>query len=116
LAYIENIKKPADPGKQSIGQKNWMQFVRNHYPKTFDYGDTKIPLPLPILIDDKQEVSKGLDLMRMEWDGTKVLQNVPAIYFIDKDGIVRFKYISQSTADRPSADYVLNCIESLLKK
>ncbi len=116
LAYIENVKKPTDPEKMSDGQKSWMQFVRNHFPKTFNYGDKKIPLPLPILIDDKQEVSKGLDLMRTEWDGTKVLQNVPAIYFIDKEGILRLKYISQSTADRPSAEYVLNFIESILKK
>jgi peroxiredoxin len=116
LAYLENVKNPADSVKQSDGQKSWMQFARKHFPKTFNYGDKKIPLPLPILVDEKQEVSKGLDLMRNEWDGTKVLQNVPAIYFIDKDGILRFKYISQSTADRPSAEYVLKFIESLQKK
>ena len=116
LTYIENVKNPTDPEKLSDGQKSWMQFVRNHYPKTFNYGDNKIPLPLPILIDDKQEVSKGLDIMRTEWGGTKTLQNVPAIYFIDKEGILRFKYISQSTADRPSAVYILNFIESILIK
>ena len=115
LAYIENVKNPADPEKLSEGQKSWMNFARNHYPKTFGYADKGIPLPLPILVDDKQEVSKGLDLMRTEWGGTKTLQNVPAVYFIDKNGILRFKYISQSTIDRPSAEYILNFIESMTK-
>ena len=91
-----------------------MNFARTHYPKTFNYNDNEVPLPLPILVDDKQEVSKGLDLMRMEWGGTETLQNVPAVYFIDKDGILRFKYISQSTIDRPSTEYILNVIESIL--
>jgi peroxiredoxin len=116
LAYIENLKNPTDPEKLSEEQKGWMDFVRNHYPKTFNYDNNEIPLPLPILIDDKQEVSKGLDLMRTEWGDTKILQNVPAVYFIDQDGILRFKYISQSTTDRPSAKYILNFIESLLAK
>jgi alkyl hydroperoxide reductase subunit AhpC len=116
LAYIENLKKPADPEILSDKQKSWMEFVRNHYPKTFNYGDKKVPLSLPILIDDKLEVSKGLDLIRTEWGGTKVLQNVPAVYFIDKDGILRFKYVSQSTTDRPSAKYILDYIESILTK
>jgi len=54
--------------------------------------------------------------MRTEWDGTNVLQNVPTVYIIDKDGILRFKYLSQSTIDRPSAEYILNYIESTLIK
>ena len=99
LAYIENVKNPADPEKLSDEQKSWMNYARRHYPESFDYVGKKIPLPLPILVDDKLEVSKGLDLMRMEWGGTETLQNIPAVYFIDNDGILRFKYISQSTID-----------------
>jgi hypothetical protein len=114
LAYLEHVKNPTDSDKLSDEQKNWMNFARNHYPKKFNYGDKKIPLTLPILIDDKQEVSKGLDVMRTEWDGTKTLQNVPVVYLIDKDGILRFKYISQSTTDRPSAEYILNYIEKII--
>lgn len=116
LAYIENVKYPADTAKLSDAKKSWMNFAQNHYPKTFNYGDEKIPLPLPILVDEKQEISKGLDLLRTEWGGTETLQNVPAVYFIDKDGILRFKYISQSTADRPATEYILNFIEYILRK
>lgn len=116
LAYMDKSRNPDNPQNLSDAQKNWMNFVRNHYPRTFNFTDKKIPLPLPVLMDDKQEVSKGLDVMRMEWDGTKVFQNVPVVYFIDAAGVLRFKYISQSTADRPTAEYVLNFIESITKK
>jgi peroxiredoxin len=116
LAYIEHVKKPDKTENLSEEQKSWINFANKHYPKTFNYNDNKIPLPLPILVDEKQEVSKGLDLVRTEWGGTKTLQNVPAVFFIDKDGILRFKYISQSTIDRPSTEYILNIIESILKK
>lgn len=113
LAYIEKSRNPDDPSKLTEGQKYWMHYVQTHFPKSFNYVDNKVPLVLPVLVDDKQEVSKGLDLMRTEWGGTKVLQNVPAVYIIDKDGILRFKYISQSTEDRPSSALILKWIESL---
>ena len=79
LAYMDNIKKAADPGHLSDEQKSRMDFAREHYPKTFDYSNKKIPLPLPVLIDDKQEVSKGLDLLRTELDGRKSRQYVPGV-------------------------------------
>ncbi len=116
LAYIEKTKHPVDPSKLTDGQKGWMEYVQTHFPKSFQYTDNKIPLPLPVLIDDKQQVSKGLDIMRTEWGGTNVLQNVPAVYIIDKEGILRFKYISQSTQDRPSAAYILKFMESIIEK
>jgi len=116
LAYIEHTKHPADTTQLSAGEKNWIRFAQKHFPKSFSYPDNKIPLTLPILMDEKQEVSKGLDISRTEWDGTKTLQNVPLIYYIDKNGILQFKYISQSTADRPTAAYVLQMIEYIQKR
>ncbi len=116
LAYIEHVKHPADTTQLSSGQKDWMRFAQKRFPRKFTYPDNKIPLVLPIVMDEKQEVSKGLDISRTEWDGTKTLQNVPLIYYIDKEGILQFKYISQSTTDRPTADYILKMIESIQKK
>jgi hypothetical protein len=116
LAYLEKVKNPSNPENQNDGQKAWMNYARKHYPKSFNYADNKIPMPIPVLMDEKQEVSKGLDILRTEWDGTKTLQNVPTVYFIDKEGILRFKYLSQSTTDRPTSEYILNYIESVLKK
>ncbi len=114
LANIEKWKNPANSETLSGGQKSWMEFTRVHYPKTFDYANKKIPLPFPILVDDNQEVSKGLDIFRTEWNGTKTMQNVPTVFIIDKEGILRFKYISQSTIDRPSAEYILSFIDKNL--
>lgn len=114
LAYIEKSKNPADPSKLTEEQKRWSQYAKNHFYKKLDFPpDNKVPLVIPVLADDKQEVSKGLDIMRTEWGGTKVLQNVPTVYIIDKDGILRFKYFSQATEDRPSAAYILEFIESV---
>lgn len=114
MAKIEGWKHPEHPENLSQGAKEWMEFTRANYPQRFDFTNKKVPLPIPILVDDKQEVSKGLDLSRMEWDGGKTLQNVPTLFIIDKEGIVQFKYMSQSAADRPSSAYVLRFIEKML--
>ncbi len=114
MKKIEQWKNPGDTANITLQQKNWMTFARAYFPKSFDFSDREVPLPLPVLIDENQEVSKGLDLSRTEWGGSKTLQNIPAIYIIDKDGVLRFKYISQSTIDRPSAEYILNFMDKMM--
>ena len=111
LAYLENVTRPLNQEKLSPGQKKWMQFVRDHYPKTFEFTANQTELILPILADEQQQVSKGLGLFQKEWGGTKAMQNIPAIFIIDKEGILRFKYISQSTTDRPSAREIVQYLE-----
>jgi peroxiredoxin len=113
MQKIEKWKNP-DGANATSKQLEWANFARANYPKKFDFTDKKVPLPLPVLADEKQEVSKGLDLLRMEWDGGKTMQNIPAIYIIDKEGIIKFKYISQNTTDRPTSDYIINFIEKML--
>ena len=51
-------------------------------------------------------VSIGLELFRAKWNVSRVEQNVPTIFIIDGNGIVRFKQVSQSTMDRPSFDHI----------
>jgi peroxiredoxin len=114
MAKVEKWKNPGNPDSLSIKQKEWMQFTREHYPKNFDFTGKKVPLPLPVLMDTAQVVSKGLDLFRMEWGKSKTFQNIPAVYIIDKEGIIRFKYVSQSTTDRPTSGYIIKMIEKLL--
>ncbi len=58
-----------------------------------------------------KEFSKKLDLNREEWDGTKVIQNVPCVYLIDEKGKIQFKYISQYTLDRPNVQYIQKMLE-----
>jgi peroxiredoxin len=114
LAYLEKSKNPKNPENLKPGEKDWVEYTRIHCAKNFDFTDKKVPLPLPILMDEKQEVSKGLDVLRTEWDGTETLQDVPTVFIIDKEGILRFKYISQNTVDRPTSAYILNFIEKML--
>lgn len=114
MGKIETWKNPADTINLTEEQRNWMMFTRKLFPKSFDFSGTDIPLPLPVLLDEKQEVSKGLDISRTEWDGAKTLQNIPAIYIIDKEGILRFKYISQNTYDRPSPEYVFEFLSKIV--
>jgi len=71
-------------------------------------------LPLPILYDADQAVSKRLGLFSRTWDGTTTDQNVPTVFLIDKAGVVRFKYTSQNTLDRPSAGYLVNLLGKML--
>ncbi len=70
--------------------------------------------PLPILYDADQSVSKRLGLFSRTWDGTTTDQNVPTVFVIDKAGVIRFKYTSQNTFDRPSADYLVKVLEKML--
>jgi peroxiredoxin len=67
-------------------------------------------LPIPILYDADQAVSKRLGLFSRTWDGTTTDQNVPTVFIIDKTGVVRFKYTSQVTFDRPSARYLVRML------
>ena len=114
MVKMERWKNPENPETISQGAKDWSVFTRAHYPKKFDFTNKKVPLLLPVLIDDKQEVSKGLDLSRTDWDGCKTLQNIPTVFIIDKNGIICFKYISQNTTDRPSSAYIMSFIEKML--
>lgn len=108
-------KNPENPDSLNAGQKSWMEFAKKAFPKTFNFRKNKIQLTIPLLIDENHEVAKGLDLFRTEWGGTKTDQNIPAVYLIDKDGILRFKYVSQSTLDRPSANYIMKMIDNMLE-
>jgi peroxiredoxin len=111
LEKIRQIKYPPDPAKLDAKAKRTMERYREVFPK-----DPSVPKEFifPILIDADRKVSKELDLFRTEW-GSKVDQNIPTTFILDRNGIVRFKYFSQSTIDRPSYEYlfgILDCIMS----
>ncbi len=61
-------------------------------------------------------VSRGLDLFTLFWDNSKVEQNIPAVYLLDRDGNVRFKYLSQKTLDRPIAEYLLEILKKFTSR
>ncbi len=116
MAQIEGWKYPTDTTELSDGMRRWMHMAREILPKTFTYEDGKVPVPIPILIDSDRTVSEGMDLFRKEWSNSKCDQNIPAIIILDKEGVVQYKYISQSTIDRPSSDYLMKFIKTSLSE
>jgi peroxiredoxin len=110
MADIENWKNPEDPEKLDERGRRRLEMAKRYFPKSFAFEKGEVPLPFPVLIDAEREVSKGLGVFTTEWGGSKVDQNIPTIYIIDKKGILRFKYISQNTFDRPGPDYLLKFI------
>jgi hypothetical protein len=53
-------------------------------------------------------------LFTTNWDRSEVEQNIPTIFVLDGEGVVQFKYHSQTTFDRPEYDYLFNVIEKLI--
>ena len=109
MKEIESWKHGKDANPQ------YKAFALEYLPKKFSYEKGKIPMPFPVLIDSDQKVSNQLGLYRTEWSGSKIEQNVPTVILIDKKGIVRFKYFSQNTLDRPSPEYILNFLDKMIK-
>lgn len=108
--YPENIDQLDEKGKQS------MERYRRIFPKDFAVTKENIPSPFPILIDAERQVSSGLGLFTTNWGGSQVEQNIPAVYLIDDQGVLRFKYISQTTLDRPEYDYLLKILDLIKEK
>ena len=115
LQDIENWKNPPDPSSLDERGRARMEAVRRYYPKTFAYEPGNIAIPFPVLIDADKSVSEGFGLFTNSWSGAEVPQNVPTIFIIDGDGTVQFKYHSQTTIDRPTAEYLIRVVETLVK-
>jgi peroxiredoxin len=114
LQTIENWKYPDGYDTLTGGVKRWAEYVREFFPQKFTYPDGEFDLPLPVLMDEDKEVSKALFLFTEEWGGTKAEQNMPTVFLLDKDKVVRFKYHSQYTNDRPTAEYIVEYIRKML--
>lgn len=92
----------------------WVHFANKHYPKTFKVQKGETPQPYRILSDADHQLSERLDIFRTEWGGTNVDQNMPTFILLDTKGIVRFKYISQHTIDRPSSGYLFKIMDEYI--
>jgi len=117
-AQLEKIKKtkhPAEPEKLDEKAKASMERYRQIFPKDLNLKPGEVPTPFPILVDAERTVSKGLGLFMTEWSGSKVDQNIPTYYLVDKSGIVQFKYLSQNTVDRPDYEYLFKLLDWINK-
>ena len=114
LAAVEEWKNPKAEDLKNEKVAAWMELARRAYPRKYAVTAGNITMPFPILIDEKRELSTGLDLFREEWSGGKGDQNIPSLFILDREGIVRFKFIGQHTVDRPSAEYLEKIMKAVL--
>lgn len=112
MVAIEQMKTPKDDSEQSNRRAT---FAKNFFVNKYEFTKGGVPTPFPILIDSARTVSKSLGIFTAEWNGSKVEQDIPSLYLLDKNGILKFKYVSQTTTDRPKNDYLLQVFDSFLK-
>lgn len=113
LQTIENWKYPEGYDTLTGPVRRWADYVREFFPEKFSYPNGEIDIPLPVLMDEDKSVSSGLYLFTQEWGGTTAAQNMPTVFLLDEQGVVRFKYHSQYTNDRPQAEYLLEYIKEM---
>ncbi len=111
MDIIDNWKFPKDSLNLSDGAKHWATTTRKLLPKKISYNSGNIETPFQILSDGQRVVSKGFQLYKSEPDAP---QNIPAIMIIDKEGVLRYKYLSQDTKDRPTYDYLFKIMDVIL--
>lgn len=114
LQTIENWKYPKGDNATNPNVIAWSEYSKEFFPYSFKYDETTFKTEIPILFDADRKVSEGLQIFRNEWGGTKVDQNVPTIFLLDKDRKVRLKYFSQYTNDRLSGDYIVKYLKKML--
>jgi len=112
---IEGWKNPPEPEKLDDRGKRRMEWAKRAFPESYTFRKGEVPLPFPVLIDAEQKVSNGLGLFTTEWGGSRVEQNIPTVYIVDEQGILKYKYISQNTFDRPGSKYLLKFVSILNK-
>lgn len=69
----------------------------------------KIGIPFPVLYDPMVDVVSDYGVYNLLGDGLAT----PSIFIIDKDGVIRWKYIGRSIDDRPSASPILEQLRLL---
>lgn len=106
LEKIKGWKNPSEPEKLDEQGRQRLERMRSLFPKDLSMKEGEVPTPFPLLLDPERRISKTLGVFASEWGGSKGDQGVPAVFILDGEGILRFKYISQSTADRPDLAYL----------
>ncbi|MGB9892935.1 MAG: peroxiredoxin family protein [Candidatus Saccharicenans sp.] len=116
MAKIKNWKYPQNPDQLDEKGKQSIERYRRLFPKDFSVSKDNLPMPFPILIDGDHKISSGLGLFSTNWNGSQVEQNIPSVFLLDDQGIVRFKYLGQNTLDRPSYEYLFKILEMIKQK
>ncbi|MDH4198260.1 MAG: redoxin domain-containing protein [Candidatus Aminicenantes bacterium] len=118
LEKIKKWKNPADPAALDETARRRLERYKMIFPLDIAPADIEAKpgepaRPFPVLMDADRALTKRLGVFATEWGGSKVDQGIPSVYIVDKAGTLRFKYIGQTTVDRPSYDYlfkILDCV------
>lgn len=116
LEKIKKWKNPPDPASLDETARRRLERYKMIFPLDMSRADIEakpgeLARPFPVLMDADRAVTKRLGVFATEWGGSKVDQGIPTVYLVDKAGVLRFKYVSQNTADRPSYDYLFKVLE-----
>lgn len=114
LKVVERWKNPVGFDTLTGPVRDWAEYSREFFPRSYTLDGKQLSLTIPILMDEDKSVSKGMSLFTQEWGGTEAPQNMPTVFVINKKGEVVFKYHSQYTNDRPPAKHLLEVLEKLL--
>ena len=113
LQTVEKIKNPQpQPAAGSI-QAEYADWAKGNFPVIFDVKKDDPHNVIPVLIDENRTLSRSLKIFTNFWDGVSAEQNVASVFIIDKNGILRFKYIGQMTEDRPSVEFLMDFIKKM---
>ena len=66
-------------------------------------------LPYPILYDPDADVISDYGLYDLLGDGLAT----PATFIIDKDGVIRYRFVADRYYERPDADDIINELRAL---
>lgn len=113
LTIIENVKNPQNPPAPGSLQEAYSNWAKLAFPIKFSAQPDDKHTIIPVLVDEKHNLSKQMKIYTRFWDGIAAEQNVASVLIIDKYGILQLKYIGQMTEDRPSVKYLLNFIDKL---
>lgn len=110
---LESVKNPQRQPVDGTIQAEYLKWAKTNFPLVFDVKKDDKHDIIPVLVDEDRTVSRMLKLFTNFWDGIASEQNVAAVFIIDKDGILKFKYVSQMTEDRPTVQFLLDVIQKL---
>lgn len=111
IKIFDQVRHPAATAPDLT--KAYAAWIQQHFPMKFDVKKEMPPTTFPVLADADRKLSKRLKIFTGYWDGVTADQNISAMFIIDKEGTLRWKYISQMTEDRPPVGQVLDVIRGL---
>jgi hypothetical protein len=115
-ATVKRLEGIRNPSGGTAVQNEFNAWAREHYPKTFDLSAGVPDKAFPVLCDENRTLSKRLKIFTEFWDNAQSEQNMSAIYLVDKTGVLRWKYVSQMTEDRPSTEFMMQVIQEVVSK